>query len=239
MSPSLIRFIFAWLVHLFTALGAVVGFYAIIAIEQASFREAFFLMALAVIIDASDGTLARAARVKEIIPRFDGDLLDNIVDYLNYVVIPCLFLLRADLLPPQDSLWLAALPLLASAYGFCQRDAKTADYFFLGFPSYWNIVVFYLAALKTPHWLNAFVILGLSILVFVPLKYLYPSRSPRFRASTNFLGMLWGAAILWLIFQWPEPSRGLVIASLFFPAYYTTLSFWLEIRGWVNKQSGE
>ncbi len=134
--------IFAWLVHLYTALGAVVGLYTILAIDESNFRLAFFLMAVTVIIDATDGALARAARVKEVIPWFDGALLDNLVDYLNYVIVPCLFLLRAGLLPPQDALWLAALPVLSSAYGFCQRDAKTADHFFLGFPSYWNIVCF-------------------------------------------------------------------------------------------------
>ena len=123
MSRSLIL---AWLVHFYTALGAIVGFFSILAIEQGSFREAFFLMALTVVIDATDGTLARVARVKEVIPWFDGNLLDEIVDYLNFVIAPCFFLVHAGLLPPQDSLWLAALPLVASAYGFCRTDAKTA-----------------------------------------------------------------------------------------------------------------
>jgi phosphatidylcholine synthase len=215
MSRSLIL---AWLVHLYTALGTVVAFFSLLCIEQRNFREAFCLMALAVVIDATDGTLARAARVKELIPWFDGELLDEIVDYFNYVIVPSLFLVRANILPPQDSLWLAALPLLASAYGFCQREAKTADYFFLGFPSYWNVVVFYLYVLKTPLWVNAFLIIALSILVFVPIKYVYPSRSPRFRSQINVLGVLWGGAVLYLIYQLPNPSRVLLFASLLFPA---------------------
>ncbi len=230
MSPSLIQIILAWLVHLYTAFGAVVGFFAIIAIERAAYRDALFLMALAVVIDATDGAFARAARVKQFIPWFDGDLLDEIVDYLNYVIVPCLFLLRAQLLPPQDEVWLAALPILASAYGFCQRDAKTADYFFLGFPSYWNVVSFYLYVLASPPWLNAFVVLALSVLVFVPIKFIYPSRTPRFRASTNAFGALWGLASLWILFTLPAPSRPLVVASLLFPAYYVALSLWIELR---------
>jgi phosphatidylcholine synthase len=229
-SPSLSRKILAWLVHLYTALGALVGFFTILAIEQANYRDALFLMALAVVIDATDGTLARAAAVKETIPWFDGDLLDEIVDYLNYVFVPCLFLLRASLLPTQDALWLAGLPILASAYGFCQRDAKTADYFFLGFPSYWNIVVFYLYLLKTPTWFNGFLVMVLAGLVFVPIKFIYPSRSPRFRLTINLFGTLWGLAILWIIFTLPAPSVPMVIASLAFPAYYTALSLWLEFR---------
>jgi phosphatidylcholine synthase len=224
------RLILAWLVHLYTALGVVVAFFAVFRIEQADFKSALLLMALAVGIDASDGTLARAGRVKELIPTFDGELLDNIVDYFNYVIVPCLFLVRANLLPAPDSLWLAVLPLLASAYGFCQKNAKTSDYFFLGFPSYWNIVVFYLYVLGTPLWVNAFLIIALSILVLVPIRYVYPSRSPRFRVQTNVSGALWGGIVLYTIFQLPNPSRALLFASLLFPAYYTALSLWLEYR---------
>ena len=222
--------IFAWLVHIYTALGAVLGLYTILAVEEANFRLAFLLMACTVIIDATDGALARAARVKEIIPWFDGTLLDNLVDYLNYVIVPSLLMLRAHLLPEQDGLWLAAMPVLSSAYGFCRSDAKTADHFFLGFPSYWNIVFFYLYALQTALWINAFVIIALSILVLVPVRFIYPSRSPRFRYQLNALGAIWGVAILYLIFKLPNPPRWLLLASLIFPAYYTALSLWLELR---------
>ena len=233
------KLVLAWLVHLYTAFGVVIGFLTILAIDHAAFRDALFLMALAVVIDATDGTLARAAHVKEIIPSFDGEMLDAIVDYFNYAVVPCFFMLRANLLPGQDALWLAALPLLASAYGFCQRDAKTADNFFLGFPSYWNIVAFYLYVLKSPAWLNAFALIALSILIFVPIKYIYPSRSPRFRVQSNVLGALWGAAILYAIYRLPEPPRAILFASLFYPAYYTALSLWLQLRSLAIHQSHE
>jgi len=233
------KFVLAWLVHLYTAFGAVIGFLTILAIDQAAFRDALFLMSLAVVIDATDGAFARAARVKEIIPWFDGELLDAIVDYFNYAVVPCFFILRANLLPGQDALWLAALPLLASAYGFCQRDAKTADHYFLGFPSYWNIVAFYLFVLKTPAWANAFALMALSILIFVPIKYIYPSRSPRFRVQSNVLGALWGAAILYAIYRLPEPPRAILFASLLYPAYYTALSLWLQIRSLAIHDSHE
>ena len=220
--------ILAWLVHLYTALGVVLAFIAILSIEQGNIRGALFLMALAVVLDATDGTLARAARVKELIPSFDGDALDGIVDYFNYVIVPALFLFRANLLPPHDALWLAMLPLLASAYGFCHKGAKTADHFFLGFPSYWNIVAFYLYVLRTPLWLNGFLIIALSGLVFVPMKYIYPSRSPRFRIQTNVLGVLWAVNVLYVIYALPDSPRTFVFASLLFPAYYTALSLWFE-----------
>jgi phosphatidylcholine synthase len=222
--------IVAWLVHIYTALGAVLGLYTILAVEEANFRLAFLLMACTVIIDATDGALARAARVKEIIPWSAGTLLDNLVDYLNYVIVPSLLMLRAHLLPEQDGLWLAAMPVLSSAYGFCRSDAKTADHFFLGFPSYWNIVFFYLYALQTALWINAFVIIALSIMVLVPVRFIYPSRSPRFRYQLNAVGAIWGVAILYLIFKLPNPPRWLLLASLMFPAYYTALSLWLELQ---------
>jgi phosphatidylcholine synthase len=227
MTARLLR---AWCVHLYTASGAVIALLAILAIERHDFAQAFWLMALAVIVDATDGTFARLARVKELIPFFDGDRLEDIIDYLNYVTVPVLLMLRAGLLPPQDAVWLAALPLIASAYGFCQKEAKTADHYFLGFPSYWNIVAFYLYVLRTPAWANAFTVVFFSIMVFVPIKYIYPSRSPRFRFLTNLLGALWGIALFILMYQLPDPSRALVFASLTFPAYYTALSLWLVLR---------
>jgi len=222
--------VLAWLVHLYTALGAVIAFATVLCVEQKLFQEAFWLMFLAVAVDATDGTLARALRVKELIPWFDGDRLEDIVDYANYVIVPAYFLVRSELLPRQDALWLVALPLLASAYGFSHKEAKTADHFFRGFPSYWNIVVFYFYVLQTPRWVNAFAIIILSILVFVPVKYIYPSRSPLYRGLTNGLGILWGVSLFLMIHLLPEPPRTLVLASLAFPVYYTLLSLWLELR---------
>jgi phosphatidylcholine synthase len=225
-----VRLLCAWFVHLYSAAGAVVAFFAIHAIDTGDFKLAFQLMFVAVAIDATDGSLARAARVQQQIPWFDGARLEDIIDYLNYVIVPAIFFVRAALLPAQDALWLAALLIISSAYGFCQKDAKTADYFFLGFPSYWNIVAFYLYVLKTPLWLNAFLVVILSILILVPIKYIYPSRSPRFRGQTNFFGVLWGIALLIIIYRLPEPPAALVIGSLAYPAYYLCLSLWLELR---------
>ncbi len=229
-SQPLIPKILAWLVHLYTGTGVVLALLSILLIERAEYRNAFWLMALAVAVDASDGTLARAARVKELIPWFDGDRLEDIIDYLNYVLVPVFFLIHAGLLPETDALWLAAAPMLASAYGFCQKEAKTADHFFLGFPSYWNIVAFYLYILRTPLWVNGFVILALAVLVFVPIKYVYPSRSPVLRGLTIGLGIVWGILILALIYLLPEPPAAVTFSSLLFPLYYTALSFWLAAR---------
>lgn len=195
-------------------------------------------MAATVVIDATDGALARRLRVKELIPWFDGERLDDVVDYLNYVFVPSVLLVRANLLPAMDAPWLAALPLIASAYGFCHKEAKTADQFFLGFPSYWNIVVFYFYAMQTPLWVNGFVLIFLSALVFVPIKYLYPSRSPVLRKPTLILGSFWGVLMLILLARLPEPPPWLVYASLFFPLYYAAVSLWLHFVGYKPKPTG-
>jgi phosphatidylcholine synthase len=221
----------AWGVHLYTASGALLGLLALDAVVRGAHQVAFGCMALATFIDSTDGTLARRARVKEILPHFDGAKLDDIIDYLNYVVVPLLLVHQADLLPAGKlGLAVAATPLLASAYGFCQADAKTSDHFFTGFPSYWNIVVFYLYALGTPPWLNAAVLLGFAALVFVPVRYLYPSRTSTARRSTYVLGTVWAVLVLALLLQFPDPPRTWTIASLFFPAYYFLISVHLHLR---------
>lgn len=219
----------AWLVHLYSAIGVALGFISIVLVVRGDYRTTFWLNALAVAIDASDGTFARAVRVKERIPWFDGARLEDIIDYLTYVVVPCLIFFYAGVLP-KNAEWIAAVPMVASAYGFCQTQAKTADHFFLGFPSYWNILALYIIALATPAWLNAWLIVALSVMVFVPIKYIYPSRTAVFQALTVALGLVWGALVLLTIYYLPEPPRAMVYASLFFPVYYTILSFWLSRR---------
>jgi phosphatidylcholine synthase len=214
----------AWGVHAFTASGAVVGTVALLAILQGNLPRAGLLMLVALVIDSVDGTLARAARVSEVLPSFNGRRLDDIVDYLNYVIVPAVFMVAAGSLLSWH--W-AALPILASAYGFSQENAKTEDDFFLGFPSYWNVVALYLWLLAiTPGWGTAIVAM-FSALVFVPLKYLYPSKMPRFRTEMVILGLAWLFAMVVGCIA-PDFAGGwLVKLSLLYPALYLGLSFWL------------
>ena len=114
--------------------------------------------------------------------------------------------------------------LLSSAYGFNRDDAKTSDHFFTGFPSYWNLVVFYLFLMHGPQVVNAIVLLALAILVFVPIRYLYPSRTPKWRVVTVALGIAWGVTLLVMVWQLPVISMALLWGSLVFPAYYLVLS---------------
>jgi len=225
---SFLRQAAAWAVHAYTASGTVAGFLALRATIAGQVREVFFWMLIAVLIDATDGTLARAVEIKKILPWFDGAKLDDIVDYFTFVIVPLVFLYHLSLLPPSGRLFLVTVPLLASAYGFCQAAAKTPDFFFTGFPSYWNIVAFYLYASQTPLWVNGTLLCVLSLLVFIPIRYVYPTRTVPFRRLTNLLGAFWVAVLLILIWQLPTPPPWLVLASLYYPLYYIGVSFYLH-----------
>ena len=218
----------AWSVHLYTALGAPIALLTIFATIRGDVSEAFLWMALSIVIDSSDGVLARAARVKEVVPEFDGARLDDVVDYLNYVVVPIFFAVERGMLPEGYEMWIAAAPLLASAYGFCNVGAKTTDFFFTGFPSYWNVFVFYAYGLDLSPVATAASLVVLSILVFVPIGYVYPSRQPFLRPLTVTLAVIWGIMLLPAVFALPERSPTLLYASSLFIVYYLALSLYLH-----------
>jgi phosphatidylcholine synthase len=219
---------FAWLVHLYTGIGALAAFFGTVAVFQGDYREAFLWMAAATVIDSTDGVLARVARVKEVLPGFDGARLDDIVDYMTFVFLPVLLLYHARELPAVWGAAVASVVLLSSAYGFGSTDAKTDDYFFTGFPSYWNVVALYLHAAGMAPAINGAVLLVLSALVFVRLGYVYPSRTPVLRGLTIGLGLIWGGMVIAMILLLPDVPRVLLVASLFYPTYYTVLSFALQ-----------
>jgi phosphatidylcholine synthase len=220
----------AWLVHLYTASSAVIALLATVAIFEYRFRDAFFWLAVAIIIDSSDGVLARAARVSQVLPWFNGAKLDDLVDYLTYVFVPAVFVWRSLLVPDAWTIPVSSAVLLSSAYGFNREDAKTSDHFFTGFPSYWNVVVFYLFVMHGSQMMNGIVLLALAILVFVPVRYVYPSRTPQWRTATVALGLAWGITMLLMLWELPVVSRTLLWGSLVFPVYYVVLSLVVSRR---------
>ena len=114
------HYLVAWGVHLFTASAAFFGILTIINLFQHHYVTALWLMGLTVFIDAVDGSLARLVKVKQVLPSIDGTLLDNMVDYLNYVITPCVFLLvKPDMLPAGYALWIVFAVTITSAYQFC------------------------------------------------------------------------------------------------------------------------
>ena len=220
----------AWLVHLYTASGFVLAFLAAKAAIDHDFRTAFLYLAAQMFVDATDGALARAARVSERLPWFSGSKLDDLVDYLTYVFVPALIVWRALLVIDPWTTIVPSAMLLSSGYGFSNASAKTSDHFFTGFPSYWNIVVLYLLLLQLSPDVNAVILLGFAAMVFVPIRYIYPSRTTILPRTTNVLGAVWGAAMLVTLWQYPQVSRTLVLASLAYPVYYFALSFVVQAR---------
>jgi phosphatidylcholine synthase len=220
----------AWLVHGYTASGAVLGLAAARAITAHDARLALAAMFLATLVDATDGALARRANIKSVLPDIEGGRIDDLVDYLNFVFLPAFFLLEFGLLPERLGWPIAAAMLLASLYGFVAPDAKTADNFFTGFPSYWNIVALYLFVLHASPAVAAAVLIVLVGLVFVRIGYVYPSRMTVLRTPTVILASVWGALLAAIIWRLPHESLALAILSLLFPVYYIVLSLVLNAR---------
>jgi len=200
------------------------------AVIESDYRTAFFWLWLQVVVDATDGFFARRARVAERLPWFDGSKLDDIVDYLTYVFVPALIVWRALLVPEAWTIPVASAMLLSSGYGFSCRTAKTADYFFTGFPSYWNVVTLYLLVAGWSAAVNTVVLLALAVLVMIPIRYVYPSQTRTLHSTTNALGTIWSALMLLMLWQYPVVSRVVLWVSFVFPAYYFTLSFVLHVR---------
>jgi phosphatidylcholine synthase len=240
--PGALERILGWCVHGYTALGLVAA--SVIAVSlvhggPGAFRLSFFVMTLATIVDATDGYLARKVRIKESVPSFDGRRLDDLVDFLNYTFLPLLLIWRAGILPPGQEAWLL-LPLIASAYGFCQVQAKTDDGFFLGFPSLWNAVAFYLYVLPLTGWVALAFLIVLAVLTFVPTRHLYPSQKGVLNRVTTILGICWAPMIAAIIWQMPRSAgesfarstQLLALMSLFYPVFYLGASWVISLRHW-------
>lgn len=242
---SLKHYLAAWGVHLFTASAACIGVYTLVKIYQHEYIFALWLMGITVFIDAVDGSLARLVHIKSILPKIDGTLLDNIVDFVNYVITPCFFLLvKPDMLPEGYSVLLIFLITITSAYQFCQDDAKTPDHFFKGFPCYWNITLFYMYLLNTSMNFNAMLLSLFCILIFVPIKYVYPSRldyltdSKVLKILMHCCSIIYGISSACLLVNYPEIDPLCLGLSLGYIAMYLFLSFYRTCSPMIKARIG-
>jgi phosphatidylcholine synthase len=227
-------------VHVYTACGSVLAFLIVLAAFSGEPVRALWLGLVALIVDGTDGMLARWLRVKERLPWFDGARLDDIVDYLTYAFAPMLLLWSGHYVPSGSlGTVLVIVPLLASCYQFCRTDAKTDDHFFLGFPSYWNVVAFYAVVLRMPASVLAGLLLVLSVLVFVPIRYLYPSQTRVHRGANLLLTTAWLACWAVILVQMPHPHPVVVVMSLAYVLYYVGLSLYLTVRERVARRSSD
>ena len=189
----------AWAVHGFTASGAVLGFLAIISILNNDLVGAFLWLGLALLIDGIDGALARKVGVLDKTPNIDGSTLDNVIDYLNYVIIPALMIYWFQMVPNGWEIILPAGMFAVSLYTFANMNMKTNDYYFSGFPAVWNIVVLYFYILNTHPVINIIIILLLFVFTFIPIKFVHPLRVKKIRNLTIFCTVLWSATTLKLV----------------------------------------
>lgn len=228
-SSSPLRRLAAWSVHAYTALGLPLAVLATVALYNNDAKGFFLALCAAVFVDATDGFLARLVKVKEVLPLFDGRRLDDIVDFITFAFLPCLAVIQFGLFP-EGWHFAAMIPLIASGYGFCQDQAKTQESF-VGFPSYWNIVVMYLFLLELGPWVNLGIMLTFALLVFVPIHYVYPTRTRMLRPLTVIGGFSWAAVMVLLMVQIEAPWAGLVaLISLAYPVYYFSLSAVNHVR---------
>jgi phosphatidylcholine synthase len=226
-------------VHLYTASGSVLALLIVLAAFDGDAVTALWVGLAALVVDGTDGMLARTARVKETIPWFDGARLDDIVDYLTYVFAPVVLLWTTGALPDGAPGWvLAALPLLASSYQFCRVDAKTDDHTFLGFPSYWNVVAFYAIVLDLEPVTVGIILVVCSVLVFVPVRYLYPSRTQAFRSLSLVLTAVWIGTYALLLVEYPSVNPLVVAVSLAYLGYYLAVSGYLTVAARRRRRSG-
>jgi len=216
----------AYGVHLFTALGAALGLWAILLTFDGFYKEAIWVLGVAVFVDAVDGSLARYLDVKNAAPKIDGELLDNIIDFITWTIAPLVWIYATIQIP----IWVLFICAVASAFGFSNIQAKTSDNYFLGFPSYWNIVVFYIFMLNLPIDFASAILIIFAITTFLPIKFIYPTRTSYLRTLTLVLGSIFALQLLALMILFQESPLYLIYSSFIFPIYYFSLSFYLNFK---------
>jgi phosphatidylcholine synthase len=217
---TLLEYARGFSVHVLTATGAALAFLALLAAVRGAFDAMFLCLGIALVVDGIDGTIARAVKVKELLPRWSGDILDLVVDFVTYVFVPAYAIAAGGLLPP----WLGApagiVIVMTGAIYFADRRMKTADNYFRGFPTLWNVVAFYLFVLKPAPWLVAGLVALLAVLTFVPFKFLHPFRVARLRMVSTAAVVLWSLLGAYTLARGLEPgpwvSAGLVILAVYF-----------------------
>lgn len=217
-------------VHLFTGLGAVCALFAVIALTQGAPETAFLWLGIAFLIDGIDGPIARAVGVKDVLPRFSGEIIDLVIDYLTYVFVPVLLLLSEGRLPVGYSYLLASLILLSSLFHFSDTRSKAGDLSFVGFPAIWNILAFYVFALDIGKGATVLLVLICTVATFVPLHWLHPVRVTRWRPVTLALTAAWSVAALATVLT-GFPAHSLAQITFVVVALYgLAMTAWLSWR---------
>lgn len=218
-------------VHLFTALGAVCALLASLAAFDAAWERMFVWLGVALVIDAIDGTFARMVQVHERLPRFSGERLDLVIDYVTYVFVPALALIRGGFLEGTSGLIVASLILISSLYHFSDLASKGDDYTFIGFPAIWNVVALYIFAVSPPAWFTYTALLTCIFFTFVPIHWVHPVRVERMRVITLLVTAAWGiASIAAVVHGFPAPLWAQVVMTAGV-VYFIAMTVDLSLRG--------
>src|SRR5580658_6106140 len=202
----------AFAVHVFTACGAACALLALIAAVRAEWQMMFVWLGIALIIDGVDGTFARRLHTAELLPRWSGDVLDLVVDILTYVFVPAYAIATSGLLPSVLAIPLGAIIVVTGSLYFADRQMKTTDYYFRGFPALWNVAAFYLFLLKPAPWLGALVVVALAVLTFVPFHVIHPMRIAHWRALTLIALAAWALLAVMAVASNLQPGFWIVAA---------------------------
>jgi phosphatidylcholine synthase len=211
--------IHAFSVHVFTASGTALALIALIAAVNGRWPVMFLCLGAALIVDGVDGTLARRLKVAELLPRWSGDVLDLVVDFLTYVFVPAYAIVAGELLPEPLAIPAGIIIVITGALYFADREMKTIDNYFRGFPALWNLVAFYLFVLRPTSWLAAVAVALFAVLTFAPFKFVHPMRVRRLRMLNIAAVILWSALALITVLRDLEPgpwvAGGLIIIALY------------------------
>jgi len=210
----------AFSVHVLTACGAALALLALLAASHGNWPLMFLWLGVALVLDAIDGPLARAANVSAVWPNWSGDTLDLVVDYTTYVFVPAYAVAAGSLMPDALALPAAATIAITGTLYFANREMKTPDNFFRGFPAVWNLVVFYLLLLRPMPVMAAATIALFAVLTFVPMRFVHPFRVRRLRTVTVALLTLWAALALAAVKQGLAPAPWISAALCLIAVYF-------------------
>ncbi|MBM7060010.1 phosphatidylcholine/phosphatidylserine synthase [Pseudomonas sp. UL073] len=222
----------AWSVHAVTASGVILALLALLAVVDNRPGDCLLWLGAALLVDGLDGTLARKFEVKEVLPYFDGTVLDLVIDYLTYVFIPAIFVYRFVPLPDYCALPAVGLILLSSLFCFCNVHMKSHDYYFVGFPAAWNVVAVYLYLLDFSPWTTLLGIVVLAALTLTRMKFLHPFRVRQFMPLNIAVTGLWMVCCAWLILIFPARPPLLLALWLITSAYFLGICLWRSAREW-------
>jgi phosphatidylcholine synthase len=213
----------AFTIHIFTACGAALAFLALVLATGDHWAGMFFYLGMALVVDGIDGPLARAFKIKEVLPRWSGEQLDFVVDFVTYVFVPAYAIAASGFLPDALAIPAGLVIVITGALYFADREMKTGDNYFRGFPAVWNVAAFYIYILQPAGWFAAALVAVLAALTFAPIRFVHPLRVAHLRALNIALMAVWAVLAAWAVIDNLDPGPYVVwplcaIAVYFFVA---------------------